>query len=1127
MCNDGNSATQSVRYLNSQLAALFQNASECVQNCAPILDFKSVDYDKTKYTRSLAEFHFVGPKPKKVYSTSELFFSATFSQPKLTFICNHEAILYLTIKSGHFNLDHTKANVPGFRVETSKNKQIKDITVAFRMNFSRSCIKGGSSKIGNGSSHVIQLMVLDFGSAKLASFTPTQAHSQTEALSFYMNSYLDFLEHAGHHTLFDIPDFDDDKYSPVIDYSLSCTPQDVDRLCSAEVVHGIDLSQINNFMHKKWLSVARLGRPKDQLSACLAEISSSWLMNSAVDSKFHIQFGPPKVLALCKHEVILTFDVEKIAFFHSDDYESEEPEEYAHWKIAFVVDVTEEKEHEGCVTRLKLDLNTARFSHHFSKVSETTEFAIAHFYQIVHFLSVDYLDVLIQYAMHIIYHHDVRTITHPHKHDHPHSASESDCGSDAEEEKGEWGIVIEKEKKWHRRHGQVALWMERIEHTVLCGYDQVLAVSEESINQMFFSLWSKATRKDFDVLLSKWTLDMFTASFEALRVRLLTNGKAIIWVNVHEGQLRVKSESEKQKWWSVCEFSYAKSTDKTEVHNFSDLSLAFEVDLKMVEQKTMDLSESWLHRFTLSHLFQSHQGAPSRLFKHLILDFANAKYRPELSNVDCLCEGKGRMVVQKLETAISYIKDYLTDLSHHGHNVIHSVPLFTAGDHSSFGLTSVAHHIIAKSSITVDNCSHARKPHESPVILILGMCNFRELTFVPPQWNAGWVISGRGQSSLGTVCLSKSTFLEGVLLKRLATINSLTTIVPNFAGVIDGEWNFDLTTWAKHMFRKNRECHWTFTGHCDGALHYVWEHRDGWSHEHEGTSGAEKNGQYSIDCRTRNKLSIPTIYRPGLLEIVLHGESSLKISGKDANQSWSKKSSASWSANLCIYSRSNGLQIEVTGNTAPVFSDLHSEGECSIDVRGLHAQHLPKTVDFCDILDELKTILQGTWEYSSPGHFAYALSNPVFTINGDLILQLGSYDAIMKKELAPPIAVTGSPRSPHHKSRTELTVTTTKTTGGSGLEVTTSTKTVRKSRSILSRITSVKTSSLFNSSSSSSSTHESGQISSVSSDSPPLTTPLLDYTGTAVAQSTYFSKSLEGESIAALTQEGHAHVEEV
>lgn len=166
----------------------------------------------------------------------------------------------------------------------------------------------------------------------------------------------------------------------------------------------------------------------------------------------------------------------------------------------------------------------------------------------------------------------------------------------------------------------------------------------------------------------------------------------------------------------------------------------------------------------------------------------------------------------------------------------------------------------------------------------------------------------------------------------------------------------------------------------------------------------------------------------------------------------SKKTSATWSASLFIYSRANGLQIEVTGNTSPVFAAVQSVGECAIDVQNLHAQHLPKTIDFEEVLEVLKATLQGTWEYSSPGHFAYALSNPVFTLNGDLILQLVSYDAIMKRELAPPITVIGSPRTPQ-KEKSELS------TGG--LAVSTSTKTVRKSRSILSRITSVRTSSIF------------------------------------------------------------------
>lgn len=117
MCHDGNSASQSVRYLNAQLASLYENASGCVEACGTLLNFKSVEYDKTKYSRSLAQYHFIGPKPKHITSTKELFFSANFATPKLTFICNHEAILYLTVKDGHYNPEFSKASIAGSHLE--------------------------------------------------------------------------------------------------------------------------------------------------------------------------------------------------------------------------------------------------------------------------------------------------------------------------------------------------------------------------------------------------------------------------------------------------------------------------------------------------------------------------------------------------------------------------------------------------------------------------------------------------------------------------------------------------------------------------------------------------------------------------------------------------------------------------------------------------------------------------------------------------------------------------------------------------------------------------------------------------------------------------------------------------
>lgn len=118
MCRDGNSASLSARYLNGQLTTLWENAVECLEESEHALDFQSEDYEKSAYTRALAQFHFFGRKPiKNVTSTDDLLFSATFAKPELKFICNHEAALYLTLKSGHLNLDYGKASTGDYQID--------------------------------------------------------------------------------------------------------------------------------------------------------------------------------------------------------------------------------------------------------------------------------------------------------------------------------------------------------------------------------------------------------------------------------------------------------------------------------------------------------------------------------------------------------------------------------------------------------------------------------------------------------------------------------------------------------------------------------------------------------------------------------------------------------------------------------------------------------------------------------------------------------------------------------------------------------------------------------------------------------------------------------------------------
>ena len=111
-----NSAPLSARYLNSQLDAQWQNAVECSSHGANAA-FRSVEYEKSKYTRALRHFDLLSRKPPKNVSTDELFFTATFGKPELKFICNHEAVFSLKIEQGHLNLAHKDALKPSTRAD--------------------------------------------------------------------------------------------------------------------------------------------------------------------------------------------------------------------------------------------------------------------------------------------------------------------------------------------------------------------------------------------------------------------------------------------------------------------------------------------------------------------------------------------------------------------------------------------------------------------------------------------------------------------------------------------------------------------------------------------------------------------------------------------------------------------------------------------------------------------------------------------------------------------------------------------------------------------------------------------------------------------------------------------------
>ncbi|KAF7366886.1 hypothetical protein MSAN_00947300 [Mycena sanguinolenta] len=879
MCFDDNVAPLSTRYHNAQLSAMWQNAVDCVAHggSKEAIDFRSNDYHKHKFTRSLAEYHFAGlSTPRAPVSVDDLFFHGTFGEPRLEFICNHEAALYLKLERGYFNKVYpTKATVSDKRYKANKkdNVSFENVEVAFRVKFSRRNLSGKDTRIGNGA-NVIQMVIFDFSSsAQMVLFGSNLPLGTSDALEWYLKHYLTFLRDAGHHVRYDLPDFDNDKYRSYINYSLVTRALESEELCAGVTVHGIHESKINEFLRDTWLDVVSKAqgfcgeRPTDMLSSCLTEIQSTWIGH--LDHHFSVRFGPPGVRALCSHEVVLYFTASKLHFYDSTDFGREPINSYVDWEFAFIVDVVEDR--STPVHSLKLDLSTARFCPHLSTTFKQVNI---HFTYLITFFASHYLELLVNYNMLCIYYPG---------------------GYLGEVEAPEFSGISEDESDWRveevTKSKSTVVWTETVKQIKLYGFDHMFAISEVSINALFASLRKAAP----EGCLATWRYkDTFRAKFENVRVKLLSGSKALVTFTVDEGYLTLE--------------------DKRRKYNFNDWTISYEVDIKMVDQTELRCNEGWLAHFSNLILGTREGYETHSTTKHIILDFKTAKYVYKHSFMPSMWNEGPIVAIDQLKSFVYFMSKYLVELSVDGHNIIHSTPIFPSTHH--FGLTSVSFQIVAKDVVTVTNCMFER---EAPVIMVYGMMGGRPLPAATIEWGHGWVIPGR-TTSHGTMCLSRQAFLEGKLLATLEVVNRRTTVVPRFPGDHEEEWKVHLTTWDQHRYRKNEQCHWKRVPSTNaGWLEYAWEHRDEWSYEHDGTHNSAF--AYSVLCHTKNQLLIPTTYRPRCLEIILRGESVLRVRRKrdEEGSNWGKRSSAKWSVKMHINSEPHGLRVTIVDSVQPVF----------------------------------------------------------------------------------------------------------------------------------------------------------------------------------------------------------------
>ncbi|KZT30121.1 hypothetical protein NEOLEDRAFT_1055067 [Neolentinus lepideus HHB14362 ss-1] len=993
MCRGENNADHAAHYINAQLGALYENAIQCTQRHESS-SLKA--YDRVRYDFALAEFFYASKHRSSVAAVEDMLFSAEFDRPNLEFICNHEAVIHFRIHHGHMNLDFAKAAHPGFVPSRDRNVPLDDVDVSFRVRFVVSGIQGHTKKIGNGV-HVIKLMVLDTLKPRFVATSEPHPHAR-EALTFYLTKYLEYLREAGYHVFYSLPDWDNDgePQSMEIDFSAICDVRHLD--FEGVDFCGISIETINTHLSKVWLEAAMIVETEDTHidyhDVCLAEYRSTWTDLVDLTEQFCIRFDAPRVRVLCDSEAVLYFKISELAFFATDDFTKEALHVFRNWEIAFFVDIIYERNAEGVIVNIKFDFNTRRFIEHLCIYGEHDVDRFEEYHDIlIHFIDHYYFKVLLEASRHIIYTQSTTVVIKSGWEDHDH---------------GVWGEI---DLRKHRESITI-INEERVTKTHMFGFDYIQAITQTSITEYFESLWrqSQASKTlEYLACLVKWSYEKnFEASFGAIQIRLLSHEKAIILVSLQEGTMIPLRGG----------VPYTAGGS----HGFDKWVLAFEVDIKLVEHE--DLIEhcgSWVTRFKDSPAGKLHGQHGHIHLSHIILDLTTAEFIHGLSHFGGMYLGN-RHAIALVQSAIHYVKHhYFQVLTLHGHHILYTIPVWGSRlDMPAFGLTSVKFHVYSKIKYTREHVASLREPFQ-PVIMIIGMCEFREWPAESLEYSAEWIswtiIRDQPSLSYGMVCIARRIFFEERLLSILAKVNQSTTIIPTFSGVEGGEWILQVATWAEHERKRHSNCDWQLVKESADVLEYKWDQGDEWSYEHHGMSEDSKNGIYWVHSHTRNDLSIPTAFKHGGFEIKVKGNVTLEIGFKKPGKEWSTKAVAHWSTVVAFVTEGSGLAVKVWGETRPIINSTHVHSEL-INTRFTALQklletHLPSKIDLVELSEELQTSFCGDWKFCYPGLAAYGLVNPVFNRHGDIMFDIRPHGfSLARPTIAGrPAGLPSSPRS--------------------------------------------------------------------------------------------------------------------
>lgn len=164
----------------------------------------------------------------------------------------------------------------------------------------------------------------------------------------------------------------------------------------------------------------------------------------------------------------------------------------------------------------------------FAGLEEHDEIALSYCTTLLEFFTSGYLDIMESVDFHVIYHNDTRWAT-------VKDDTEFLPSWTADHETTGAGTVSAGGSAFVR-------WTETVTTYSMHGFDQITAISQSSINALFASLHEQGlTTKagEYAAVLSQWAHEeYFSASFKPITVRLLSNGRAIVWIHLEKGHLK-------------------------------------------------------------------------------------------------------------------------------------------------------------------------------------------------------------------------------------------------------------------------------------------------------------------------------------------------------------------------------------------------------------------------------------------------------------------------------------------------------------------------------------------------------------------------------------------------------------